>query len=82
MIVFLTKTADIRNDPGSPLDKPYKTLTIRFSAAPEEIIRGEGTFSARKALAMIRSGKSTAKEARINKLIKANGGAVAEIEFY
>ena len=85
MKVFLRHDGSLRDDPGSPLDKPYETMTINTSSETF-VFSGQGHGTARRALDNVRlaragHGTATPRDKRCHAAILADKGAIALIVF-
>ena len=81
--LFLRHDGSLRDDPGSPLDKPFETITINTSSETF-VFSGNGHSTARAALGNVRLARAnhgTARDTRCHAAILADRGAVALIVF-
>jgi hypothetical protein len=81
--LFLRHDGSFRDDPGSPLDKPYDTITINTSSETF-VFSGNGHSTARRALDNVRlahGNHGSPRDQRCHAAIQADKGAVAFIVF-
>jgi hypothetical protein len=81
--LFLRHDGSFRDDPGSPLDKPFETITINTSSEAF-VFSGNGHSTPRKALdnvRLARPGQGTSRDRLCHAAILADKGAVALIVF-
>ena len=60
MRVFLRQDSTVRDDPGSPLDKPFETITINTSSETF-VFKGNGNSTARVALSNVRLARANSR---------------------